>query len=151
MGAAYKYKQDNVNMSDRNQVCLAPPLAAWTPLPARRPCCPLPAPCLPLPAPCRLRVGGRCGGPLLRRQAIASFILLLCVPINIVFSGMAYPNAEWEKVHEVLTWFVIWAPAIAIWSLTKVSCSLDSACGQRFICRPICLALASLYICLSCA
>jgi len=82
LGAAYKYKQDNVNMSDRN-------------------------------------------------QAIASFILLLCVPINIVFSGMAYPNAEWEKVHEVLTWFVIWAPAIAIWSLTKVIDGLRAESSGR--------------------
>lgn len=81
-GAAYKYKQDNVNMSDRN-------------------------------------------------QAIASFILLLCVPINIVFSGLVYPDTEWEKVHEVLTWFVIWAPAIAIWSLTKVIDGLRAESSGR--------------------
>jgi len=59
-----------------------------------------------------------------RTEAVYNLVFLLCVPINIVFSGMAYPDAEWEKVHEVLTWMVIWSPAVAIWALIKVIDSL---------------------------
>jgi len=82
LGAFYKYKQDNVNMTDRN-------------------------------------------------QAIFSFALLLAVPINVVFSGYVYPDAEWEKVHEVLTWFVIWAPAIAIQGMSKVIDGLRAESSGR--------------------
>jgi len=59
-----------------------------------------------------------------RSEAAYNLVFLLCVPIDIVFSGMVYPDAEWEKVHEVLTWMVVWSPAVAIWALTKVIDSL---------------------------
>ena len=55
-----------------------------------------------------------------KRAAAAYLVLLLCVPFNILLSGTVYPDAEWEKVQEVLTWLLVWSPAIAIWSLSKV-------------------------------
>jgi hypothetical protein len=33
--------------------------------------------------------------------------LLIAVPICILLSGMVYPDAEWEKVQEIITWLVI--------------------------------------------
>jgi hypothetical protein len=32
-----------------------------------------------------------------------------------------YIKYRWEKVQEILTWLVVWAPAVAIWAFTKVS------------------------------
>jgi hypothetical protein len=34
---------------------------------------------------------------------------------------------RWEKVHEILTWFLVWSPAVAINALTSVSlvCNLS--------------------------
>ena len=61
-----------------------------------------------------IRAGPRslldCHGRAQRKTATSSTRALL----------ISFPPDRWEKVHEVLTWFVIWAPAIAIQGMSKV-------------------------------
>jgi hypothetical protein len=71
-----------------------------------------------------------------KTEAMYNLGLLLAVPICIVLSGMVYPDAEWEKVQEILTWLVVWAPAVAIWAFTKVLDGLRSeSVGRELIDR----------------
>ena len=52
-------------------------------------------------------------------QTVYNLIFLTSVPLAIVLSGWVYPDPEWEKLHEILTWFLIWSPAVAINALTQ--------------------------------
>lgn len=55
-----------------------------------------------------------------RTSAIATLVLLACIPFNIIFSGVVYPDAEWEKIQELLCWFVVWSPAVVINFMIKI-------------------------------
>lgn len=65
---------------------------------------------------------------------VYSLIFLLSVPLTIVASGWFFPDPEWEKIHEILTWFLVWSPAVAINALTQALDALRAeSSGQDLV------------------
>mmetsp|Transcript_6537 Transcript_6537/g.14930 ORF Transcript_6537/g.14930 Transcript_6537/m.14930 type:complete len:260 (-) Transcript_6537:50-829(-) len=66
----------------------------------------------------------------------ATMFLILAVPVNILISGFLYPGANWAQIQNLLSWMVIWSPAVGIWAFTKALDALRAeAAGQELVDR----------------